>query len=138
MNLNPVIWGPHAWVFLDSVILTMPDVLDSNQIILYTNFFKSLQFLLPCKTCKLHYGLYLDENPLTEKIVSKKETMLEWFHNLHNKIRKRQDKSERTLTEMLTYYKNLYLTEDTGNKKMEYYILIIIAIFLLFSIFKIT
>jgi hypothetical protein len=134
MNLDPAIWGPHAWFFLDSIIITMPDKLDKNQILLYGNFFKSLQYLLPCKACKLHYSLHLEKFPLTDEILSTKASMLEWIVNLHNEVRKNQNKSQRTINSVLTYYKNIYTQEK--HMKMEYYILIIISIFLLCKIFK--
>jgi glycosyltransferase involved in cell wall biosynthesis len=55
MNLNPKIWGPHAWFFLDSIILSLPNKLNNEQKIIYKNFFTSLQYILPCELCREHY-----------------------------------------------------------------------------------
>ena len=54
MNLNPKIWGPHTWFFLDSIMLSLPNKLNNEQQNIYKNFFTSLQYVLPCEGCRNH------------------------------------------------------------------------------------
>jgi len=146
MNLNPEIWGPHAWFFLDSVVLGMPDHLDKNEIEIYKDFFYSLQYFLPCKKCRVHYHQNLDKYPLTDDIVESKEKMLEWIIELHNSVRLSNNQNTRTLEEIIEFYKKEYSNEkkkksdETINIKIntvDYskYILIIIIIVLIIYIY---
>lgn len=134
MNLNPEIWGPHAWFFLDSIIIGMPEKPNQNEIAIYKNFFESLQFLLPCKKCRLHYAGNLENEPLTDEILSSKNTTLKWFFNLHNKVRQSNGQSERTYEEILNYYSELYNNKSTKSNNKMYYIIIIVSLIILYLI----
>ena len=79
MNLNPRIWGPHAWFFLDSVILSLPNRLNNEQKKIYKDFFTSLQHILPCQACREHYKENLKKYPLTDKVLSSKDNMIIWI-----------------------------------------------------------
>jgi hypothetical protein len=108
MNLNPTVWGPHAWFFLDSVVMGMPDNPSPNEAAVYKNFFTSLQFLLPCLKCRLHYAANLEESPLTDDILASKERMLRWLYDLHNKVRVSNGQQPRSYDEITTFYNAAY------------------------------
>ena len=45
-NLNPNIWGPHAWFFLESIAIGYPDNPTKEEKIKAKNFFLLLESLL--------------------------------------------------------------------------------------------
>lgn len=142
MNLNPKIWGPHAWFFLDSIILSLPNKLNNEQKIIYKNFFTSLQNILPCELCREHYKENLNQYPLTDNILSSKENMIKWILNIHNNVRRKAQKIPISINKYFKYYDKSY---DENKKKQQivkdcnfkYYIsIVIILILLLFIIHK--
>ena len=118
MNLNPQVWGPRAWFFIDSIVLSLPDKLSYEQKNIYKNFLTSLQDILPCEGCRKHYKQNLIKFPLTDEVLSKKENMIKWVLNVHNNKQ--------------------YDNDNDKNKKncnFKYYISIIIILILLIFIF---
>lgn len=140
MNLNPKVWGPHTWFFLDSVVLSLPNKLNYEQKNIYKNFFTSLQNILPCEACREHYKENLKKYPLTDEILSKKENMIKWLLNVHNNVRRDAKKIPISIKQYFEYYNKQY--DDDYNKKkiskdcnFKYYISIIIILILLLIIF---
>ena len=66
--MNPKIWGPHAWIFLHSVSFSYPDDPTEEDKKEYKKFFESLQYVLPCDTCKYNYKKKIKKIKLTDKI----------------------------------------------------------------------
>jgi hypothetical protein len=139
MNLNPKVWGPHAWFFLDSIVLSLPNKLNYEQKTIYKNFFTSLQNVLPCEGCREHYKKNLKKYPLTDEILSKKENMIKWLLNVHNNVRRNAKKIPISIKQYFEYYDKNY--DDNYNNKpskdcnFKYYISIIIILLLLLFIF---
>lgn len=138
MNLNPEIWGPHAWFFLESIIIGMPEELDDTEKEIYKNFFNSLQFLLPCKKCRLHYAINLEENPLTDDVVGTRDAMFKWINKLHNEVRTRNGKQTKTVSETMNYYKSTYNNNENKSDFKSCYIAIFFGILILFFIYSRT
>jgi hypothetical protein len=138
MNLNPKIWGPHAWFFLDSIMLSLPNKLNNEQKNIYKNFFTSLQYILPCEGCRNHYTENLKKYPLTDQILSNKENMIKWLLNVHNNIRKENKTIPISIKQFFEYYYKQY--DEKKNKKkcnFKYQIsIILILLFLLLIIYK--
>lgn len=123
---NPELWGPHAWYFLDSVILTYPnnptDIEKNN----YKNFFISLKNILPCISCRNNYEDNLVKYPITNEVLKTRNNMINWILNIHNEIRQEHKKSKFTRDDYLNYY--------NGTNKEYLLGLIIICIILLYFI----
>jgi hypothetical protein len=138
MNLNPKIWGPHTWFFLDSIMLSLPNKLNKEQQNIYKNFFTSLQYVLPCEGCRNHYTENLKKYPLTDQILSNKENMIKWLLNVHNNIRKENKTIPISIKQFFEYYYKQY--DEKKNKKkcnFKYQIsIILILLFLLLIIYK--
>lgn len=135
MNLNPKIWGPHTWFFLDSIVLSLPNKLNNEQRHNYKNFFTSLQYVLPCEGCRNHYTENLKKYPLTDQILSNKENMIKWLLNIHNNIRKENKTIPISIKQFFEYYYKQY--DDKKNKKksnFRYNLCFIMILFLLFLI----
>lgn len=141
MNLNPKIWGPHAWFFLDSIVLSLPNKLNYEQKNIYKNFFTSLQNILPCEACREHYKENFKKYPLTDEILSKKENMIKWLLNVHNNVRRSAKKIPISIKQYFEYYDKKYDDNNNNNNKiskdcnLKYYISIIIILILILIIF---
>lgn len=145
MNLNPNVWGPHGWFFLDSIVLSLPDNLSYEQKIIFKNFFTSLQDVLPCAACREHYKQNLIEFPLTDTILSKKENIIKWILSIHNNVRKKdENKLPISIKQYFEYYNKQYDENYNKNKNknknkkdcnFKYYISIIIILILILIIF---
>jgi hypothetical protein len=141
MNLNPKVWGPHAWFFLDSIMLSLPNKLNNEQKNIYKNFFTSLQYILPCEGCRNHYTENLKKYPLTDQILSNKENMIKWLLNIHNNVRQENKTIPISIRQFFEYYYKQY--DEKQNKKnkkkcnFKYQIsIILILLFLLLIIYK--
>lgn len=124
MNLNPKIWGPHAWFFLDSIVMGA----DNDNLQTLKSFFEQIKYVLPCEKCRLHYTEYLRTNPLDD--VSTKDELLIWLHNLHNKVRVRNGSEPRNIKSVLKFYNQQYNTS-----RVISYCTITLAIVAIFVIF---
>ena len=49
INLNPKIWGPHAWFFIESIAIGLPDTIPIETQNELKHFFISISFLLLSK-----------------------------------------------------------------------------------------
>ena len=105
-NINPNIWGKHAWNFIHIVSSSYPDNPTIYQKKAYKNFFVSLKDILPCSNCRKHFAknikLYNIDNYLNNRNSLFKWTVI--MHNLVNKISKKKEVSYNTAK---TYYNNL-------------------------------
>jgi hypothetical protein len=89
-GLKPSCWGPTAWHFLHSVAMGYPenvtnspeDKTISNN---YRIFFESLEFVLPCEWCKLHYKKNLTILPINDYLDGRRNLSL-WVYKFHNLV----------------------------------------------------
>uniref|UniRef100_A0A6C0M0D5 thiol oxidase n=1 Tax=viral metagenome TaxID=1070528 RepID=A0A6C0M0D5_9ZZZZ len=124
INLNPKIWGPHAWFFLDSIIISI----NNDNLQIYKSFFSNLGAVLPCAKCRIHFDEYIKSHPLTD--VSNKDEFLIWFNTLHNEIRIWNGTSPRDIKSVLQFYNQQYNTSN-----IIPYCIIILAIMIFILIF---
>lgn len=80
----PEIWGNCAWKFFHYVTMDYPidptDVDKAN----YYRFFSSIQYVLPCGTCRKNLADHLEKYPLTDEILSSRASLAKWMIDLHN------------------------------------------------------
>jgi hypothetical protein len=134
MSLNPSIWGKHAWIFLHSITLEYPDCATKEEKKQYKAFFTSIQHILPCNQCRIHYTANLKKYPLTDKILCDKEQVIKWLINIHNSVNKETNKPEFTYDEFLLYYNKLYSDKNKQiniNKYAIYSLIIVIVIIII-------
>ena len=117
-NLNPEIWGPHAWFFIESSVLSYPDNPTQSDKKKMSTFLKSLQYAIPCEGCRNHYKNNLKSFPLNENVLKNKDELFKWVVNLHNNANRRNTLSKNE-DETLKYYISVYSTE---NHNKNYYI----------------
>ena len=105
--MDPKIWGPHAWFFLNSVALAYPENPNEEQKIQYYNFFKSLSYVLPCKVCRENYKNHFFKNKLKNNLNNKKQ-INKWLVDIHNSVNKIHKKKQFTYSEFIKLYENMY------------------------------
>ena len=84
-KFSPMVWGPAAWKFFETVAFGYPDKPNEFEKQSAFNFFESLRYLLPCAICKEHYDKNFAELPVN---VNSRDTLSHWvvdFHNIVNK-----------------------------------------------------
>ncbi len=116
-NINPNIWGKHAWNFIHIVSSSYPSNPTIYQKKAYKKFFISLKDVLPCSNCRKHFTknikLYNIDNYLNNRNSLFKWTVI--MHNLVNKISKKKEVSYNTAK---TYYNNLIGFKAISDKKV--------------------
>eukprot|EP00965_Chrysotila_dentata_P000297 9474-Pleurochrysis_carterae.AAC.1 len=55
------------------------------------NFYTSLQSLLPCPGCAVHYTHLLEQFPVDEAVMSR-TALMEWTNRIHNEVNRRLQK----------------------------------------------
>ena len=113
--LAPVVWGPRAWFFLESIALGYPEEPTDDEKESIKNLIISLEYLLPCGICRHHYGEYLKKylkNNGLDSVVEDRYSLITFFIELHNDVRIRNGQTPRTVGEVFTYYQKMYLHND--------------------------
>ncbi|AXN90926.1 putative Evr1/Alr family thiol oxidoreductase [Namao virus] len=128
LNLNPSIWGPSGWFFLDTILYSLEKDESPQNLTNVVNFFYSIKDILPCQSCRDNYVLFLQNNPL--KCVNK-EDLIQWFIKCHNEV----NNGSITYETWLNYYDRAY---EKSNKVFLLRNIFIISAICLFTItFKI-
>ena len=119
-NFNPNIWGPKAWFFIDSIVLSYPNNPSNTEKNLYKNFLYSLKDILPCESCRNHFSINLNDIPLSSYYLKSRNNLIEWIIKIHNRVNIINNKKLISKNEFIDYYKNNYncdidLYEDLNN-----------------------
>ena len=102
--MNTEIWGPSSWKFLYSIALAYPNTPpDFSTIQQYKQFFTSLQYVLPCQKCQIHFGNMLQSNPIDPYLVSS-NALFEWISIVENNIRIENGKQPFSKEQILQRY----------------------------------
>lgn len=130
LNLNPKIWGPKAWFFLESCILSYPDNPTREDMNNFKNFFNSLIYILPCEKCRNNLLKHYNKYPITDNILENKDYLLKWFLEIHSLA----SNKKYNLNSSLNYYKKIY-DENHLNEKLIFLVIILI-IFIVIILYK--
>lgn len=104
-SVSPNEWGPPAWKFIHYISLVYPNnptELDKKH---YTDFFNSLQYVLPCPKCSENYKKHLKIHPL-ENSLENSDSLFKWTVNIHNEVNKINNKPLYTYDEAYNEYLN--------------------------------
>ena len=130
--MDPNFWGPHGWIFLHTITMNYPNNPTNDDKQIYSNFFKSLQYILPCKKCADNYSKNLNDFPI-ENSLDTKDDLIKWLIDIHNEVNKELGKPILTYDQVLDKY-------DTGkivsNKDELMIYKIIIGILICFVFYK--
>jgi hypothetical protein len=98
--MNPTIWGPGLWRILSDVAYHSDLAHSTNKTHheKVVQFFRSLQYLLPCRYCRDSYSSYINTLP-PHKHVSKRQA-LGWVFTIHELVNDKLRKTERLSWEL--------------------------------------
>jgi hypothetical protein len=102
------IWGPYGWKYFHFVALAYPLNPTEEDKINYYNFYIFFGKTLPCQNCINNYNEHLQKYPLTNNILSTKDTLLKWTIDIHNEVNKKLDKKIYNYDDAIALIKNNY------------------------------
>ena len=138
MALDPKIWGPQYWFVLHTIALNYP--LHPNNAIKkkYYDFIQNLPLLIPVSNMANHFSQLINTHPVTPYLDSR-QSFIKWMHYIHNKINISLDIPEKSLTETLHSYYELYkpkeiIIKENVMKKEKYIYILLITILVILAI----
>jgi len=114
INLNPKIWGPPAWFFIESIIISFPKNPTIEEKKSYINFFYSLPNILPCQKCREHFKYFLKKYPLDNSILKSRERFITWIVAAHNNVNKINNSKNISIDNFYKFYNKQYDTDNNG------------------------
>lgn len=127
VNLNPQIWGPHAWFFIESIVIGLPDKISTELQNELKHFFISVSFLLPCETCRNHFSEYVKSTDIMNIDFSTKAQVLTWINSIHNNVRKRNKCKTVSIEKTIQYYNSEY-NPKTKSSYLDIFFLVLFII----------
>ena len=106
MHLPPAAWGPFFWHTMHIVALGYPESPTYSDKKAAKEFYESLQILIPCPICKVHYQKHLADVPLSPHLDSR-EALFKWTVDIHNRVNKDLKKPIFTAAQSIAFYKSL-------------------------------
>ena len=106
-SFDPEVWGPHYWFFLMTIAISYP--LKANEITRkkYYDLISNIPLFIPHPPIGNKFSNLLDKYPVSPYLEGK-DAFLKWVNFIHNKINVELGKDEKTLTESLNSYYELY------------------------------
>lgn len=106
-TFDPIVWGPHYWFFLMTLAVSYP--LKANKVTQkkYYDVISNFPLFIPHPKIGNKFSEMLDKYPVSPYLEGK-DSFIKWVHFIHNKINVDIGKDEKTLTETLESYYELY------------------------------
>lgn len=86
------VWGPPLWHYLHTMSFNYPVEPSQDDKKHYYDFIKNLQFVLPCKYCRMNLKTNFKQLPLKWSDMKNRETFSRYIYNLHELINKMLNK----------------------------------------------
>lgn len=113
MNVNK--WGPGGWDFLHSITFNYPlNPTDSDKKY-YSDFFKSIGNMLPCKYCRESYIIYYKYLPI-DHFLDSREGVTYWFYTIHSLVNQKIYKNNIPFSDVIKKYENYRASCGTISK----------------------
>ena len=133
--MEPEIWGPPAWKFIHLLTLNYPNKPTFQDKYNYKQFILSLQKVLPCETCSKHFQENI-QNSNFEDILKSRESLFEWFVDVHNSVNKQNKKEEWSYNKVYNELQNNYTLSERIQNYLSVIMLMISTILCLFAVKK--
>lgn len=82
------VWGPSLWHYLHTMSFNYPINPTIQEKKHYLNFITSLQYVLPCKYCRINLAKNFKQLPITMETMDSRETFSHYIYDLHELINK--------------------------------------------------
>lgn len=133
--MEPEVWGPPAWKFIHLLTLNYPNKPTFQDKYNYKQFILSLQKVLPCETCSKHFEENI-QNSNFEDILKSRESLFEWFVDVHNSVNKQNKKNEWSYDKVYNQLQNNYTLSERIQNYLSVIMLMIATILCLFAVKK--
>ena len=108
--MDPNIWGPNMWFSLHSITFAYPFKPTEEQVEKMAIFFNNLEYVIPCKICRINYSKHIRKHPI-EKSLSCRKDLVYWLIDVHNMVNFENNKRIFNYDEVVQYYEKLYRKE---------------------------
>lgn len=105
--MNPEVWGPSFWFVFHTISINYPENPSYVQKRNHHDFFKSMQYILPCEICRKHYSQFFKKYPI-DPFLENKESLVKWTIMIHNQVNKKQNKPTLDYEEVIKKYQYIY------------------------------
>ena len=100
-------WGPPLWHYLHTMSFNYPTHPTSQDKMHYLNFILQLEYVLPCKYCRINLKKNFLQLPLTMKNMKNRESFSRYIYELHELVNKMLNKeSGLTYNDVRDRYEN--------------------------------
>lgn len=82
------VWGPPLWHYLHVMSFNYPVKPSNEDKKNYKNFILNLQFVLPCKYCRMNLRNNFKKKPLLNCYMKNRETFSKYIYELHELVNK--------------------------------------------------
>jgi len=109
------VWGPMMWSYLHTMSFNYPNNPTKEDKKHYKEFIENLQYVLPCKFCRMNLANNLKEFPIKECHMASRDAFSRYVYDLHETVNKMlKKKSGLTFCEVRDRYENFRsrCTED--------------------------
>lgn len=137
ININPELWGQHAWKFMHYITLSYPDnPTDVDKLNIY-NFFSTISRILPCDKCRYNFSEHQKQYPLNNECLSSKYNLTNWLLNIHNNVNIATNKPIMSYDEFIILYNPINTNSSYLDTKTLTIIFIVVLILILLLILRI-
>ncbi len=109
------VWGPMMWSYLHTMSFNYPTKPTPEDKKHYKEFVENLQYVLPCKFCRMNLANNLKEFPIKECHMASRDAFSRYIYDLHETVNKMlKKKSNLSFCEVRDRYENFRsrCTED--------------------------
>lgn len=102
-------WGGDFWRVAHCVTFQYPvnNPTPENRA-LVRRFFDVFADVIPCSRCGLHFKSYMEESPLTDAVLTNRDSLSRWLHNIHNNVNRSIGKAEVSYEDAARFYLHDY------------------------------
>jgi hypothetical protein len=118
MALDPKVWGPHYWFFLNTIALSYPKYPNSVTKKKYYEFIQNFPLFIPIENISTEFSNLIDTYPITPYL-DNRDSFIKWVHFIHNKINEKIDKPIVSLQKFYSDYYEFY--KPSNEKWKEFY-----------------
>ena len=81
-------WGPPMWHYLHTMSFNYPVNPTTEDKKHYRDFIINLQYVLPCKYCRINLKTNLKQMPITSAVMANRESFSRYVYELHELVNK--------------------------------------------------
>lgn len=101
------VWGPMMWSYLHTMSFNYPVNPTSADKKHYREFVENLQYVLPCKYCRMNLANNLKKNPIKDCHMASRDAFSRYIYELHETVNKMlKKKVHLTYCEVRDRYEN--------------------------------